>query len=731
MNMHLIDWTIVVVSVVALTWFSLRTVRYMQGVTDFLSANRSAGRYMLTLAGGMTGFGAISAVGMFEQYADAGFPPIWWGWMMIPASVVVTLSGWVFYRFRETRCLTLAQFFELRYNRRFRIYTGLIVWFSGIVNFGIFHYVASNFFVYFCGLPPELDVLGVAIPTYWPVMGLTTGMALVYTCIGGHITVMITDCVQGIFCGMAFVVLCIVLLFSFDWPVLTQALEEAPYRAAVVQAKQRVVKAQARYDAALEGKVEDTKERKEELDAAVAAQDDEEGLREAAKGKSMLNPFDTAKVKNFNIWFYLIIVFNMFYGTMAWQGSQAYHSSGITPHEQKMGAIIGGWRILLQTATVLLLALCALTFLQHPQYAEQASGANRMLETLRAGDTPQLATQQRVPIALAYMLPVGFRGLFCVVMMFLLVTTQDTYVHSWGTIFIQDVVMPWRKEPFTPEGHVRALRWSIAFVAVFAVVFSCVYKPTEFIQMYFAITGAIVGGLGCVIVGGLYWRRATTPAAYTAVTLGAVLSVTRIIVHQLKDTIAEKADTSALMRLLDATNAINSQVVWFFVMIFCIFVFATISLLTCRRPFNMERMLHRGKYDTKGDHKKAEDATKSVWLKLVGITEEFSRTDRILAGGLVLWNLFWIGLFGGAALYNFVIAQIPADWWPKFWRLWVFLQVGVGIPITIWFTIGGAMDIRRVFQRLATVQRDAADDGWVIHHHLPGDPEEAGDTLDD
>lgn len=57
MTMTGIDWTILVVCVTGLTWFSLRTVKYMRGVADFLSANRSAGRYMLTMSASATGLG--------------------------------------------------------------------------------------------------------------------------------------------------------------------------------------------------------------------------------------------------------------------------------------------------------------------------------------------------------------------------------------------------------------------------------------------------------------------------------------------------------------------------------------------------------------------------------------------------------------------------------------------------------------------------------------------------
>src|SRR5262245_19744031 len=129
-----IDWIIVATCGIALAVFSLYTSRFMTGVADFLAANRTGGRYMMSLAG-MSGLGAISAIALYEMYYKAGLPPVWWNLMSIPVTVIITLSGWVYYRYRETRVLTLAQLFEVRYSRKFRIYSGMITWLCGLVNF--------------------------------------------------------------------------------------------------------------------------------------------------------------------------------------------------------------------------------------------------------------------------------------------------------------------------------------------------------------------------------------------------------------------------------------------------------------------------------------------------------------------------------------------------------------------------------------------------------------------
>ena len=73
----------------------------------------------------------------FEKFYHAGFAASWWQWLLTPLSVIVAMSGWVAYRFRQTRAMTMAQFFEQRYSRKFRIFTGLLAWFSGVLNYGI------------------------------------------------------------------------------------------------------------------------------------------------------------------------------------------------------------------------------------------------------------------------------------------------------------------------------------------------------------------------------------------------------------------------------------------------------------------------------------------------------------------------------------------------------------------------------------------------------------------
>jgi SSS family solute:Na+ symporter len=100
------DWAIIGLSSLGLVIFSLYSVKHMKGVADFLAAGRLGGRYLLTISGGMSGIGAVSAVALFEMYYQAGFVPCWWSLMSIPVGVAIIMTGYVYYRFRESRALT-------------------------------------------------------------------------------------------------------------------------------------------------------------------------------------------------------------------------------------------------------------------------------------------------------------------------------------------------------------------------------------------------------------------------------------------------------------------------------------------------------------------------------------------------------------------------------------------------------------------------------------------------
>jgi SSS family solute:Na+ symporter len=108
MNMHLLDWAIVAGLLTVLVWAGLGTRRYSRSVAAFLAAERCGGRYLISVATGMAQLGVITLVWFFEQNYKVGYTSIWWPLMEGPAWIIMALSGWVIYRYRQTRAMTVA-----------------------------------------------------------------------------------------------------------------------------------------------------------------------------------------------------------------------------------------------------------------------------------------------------------------------------------------------------------------------------------------------------------------------------------------------------------------------------------------------------------------------------------------------------------------------------------------------------------------------------------------------
>ncbi len=520
MNFKAFDWWIVggvYAAMVGGVWL-LRP--FMRSVADFLAAGRTAGRYMLSVSQGVAALGAISVVGFLEQNYVAGFSLTWWGLSTAVVVLLITVTGFVVYRFRETRCLTLAEFFERRYSRRFRIFMGLLAFLSGIINFGIFPAVGARFFIHFIGIPGTLHIGPLAVGSFPLVMAVLLLTSLFFVFSGGQVTVIITDFVQGIFVNIVFLAIVLFLLFTVSWDQIFTALGTAPQDA------------------------------------------------------SLINPFHTSQLRDFNFWYFLIGTIGVVYVVMSWQGTQGYNASAKSAHEAKMGAVLSNWRGLPHVMFMLIVPIVAYTVLHHPDFGVESA---RVAGLLAAADSETIANQLRVPAVLSLLLPTGLVGAFAAVMLTAFISTHDTYLHSWGSIFIQDVVMPFRKTPFSPEAHMRALRLSIAGVAVFIFVFSLLFRQSQYIFLFFAITGAIfAGGSGAVLIGGLYWKRGTTPAAWTAMITGSTIAVTGIVIHQLVDDFP-----------------INGQLFWGIAMGASTLVYISVSLLGPGGQFDLDRLLAR------------------------------------------------------------------------------------------------------------------------------------------
>ena len=688
MNLSIIDWAIVIIVLAGMIYSVSFTKGLMRSVTDFLSAGRTAGRYLISVSQGAAGLGAISIVSFLEVGYITGFSFQWWGLSQGIILLAITTSGWVIYRFRQTRSLTLAQFFEKRYSRNFRIFAGIVAFVCGIINFGIFPAVGAQFFISYCGFPDS--ILG--IPTFPLMMILLISVALYFVYTGGQIAVIIADFFQGVFLIVVLFIITIFLYNKVEWDQVSDSLTNTPIKLAAEELD--------KLNNEDSFKILDNEEKEEKI----------KEIKDKYENSSLINPFKTSRVEDFNLTYFLIGLIGMFYGTLSWQGHQAYNSSAKSAHEAKMAAVLGDIRWKPQGLFIFLVPVLTYVFMNHSDFALVAESVNSSLDSL---NSETLKSQMRAPIVLSEVLPVGLLGAFAALMLAAFISTHDTYLHSWASIFVQDVILPFRKKPFEKDDHIKALRYSIFGVAIFIFIFSLVFDQNQEIALYFAVTFAIfAGGVGAVIIGGLYWDRGTTEGAWAAMIVGATVAVTGTIVPQISDSwLSQENNLIWLKNLIFKLKEINGIKFYALSMGFSSFSYILVSLFTFRERVNMDKLLNRGKYSIKKETKIIDEKVKPI-LKIFGIGKEFTIEDKIIYLVSFVWNIFFTLVFVFGTIYN-LYNDVSDESWMLYWKYQIYINIVFSFIIIIWFTIGGFIDIKKMFISLDSDKRDHGDSGWV------------------
>ncbi|GAB4170923.1 MAG: hypothetical protein Fur0032_09970 [Terrimicrobiaceae bacterium] len=663
MNLTLLDYAIIAIPFLLVLGVNFLQRGSMKSVADFLAAGRCAGRYLIATSAGEAAAGVVLLVTALEMFQRTGFSLNFWGSIAGIITMLLPLIGLVVYRYRETRSLTFHQFFEVRYSKGIRVYSSFINVFAGLFNFGIQPAIGARFMVYFLGLPESISWGGVVFPTFVPIMLFLVGFALWMAVLGGQITIMVSDFLEGVLSMLLYIVIAVVVL------------------------------------------------------SVISIDQVHEAMLSGEPGKSFVDPFDINGQPDFN-GFYMVIsvLFGLYiYRGYAWQQGAA--SAARNAHEGKMAGILAGWRSTGGRAMMGIVSVAAFTVLHHPDFAAQRVSVEAALNNI---SNPQLQTQMAMPVALGVLLGPGVKGALCAIAVFGFLISMAVQLHGFGSTFLQDVVLPLRKTHLEGVRHVRWLRMSVLGIAVFACFFSMVYQPVEYLIMLTSLIGAIYfGGIGALVWGGLYWSRGTVAGAWTAMLTGTVLSVAFNLVQQFWKPLAEFGQ-SALPTFASFFAEHAEKCPWNGMILACIAAaiaasgYVIVSLLTCREPHSMEKLLHRGEYAVEGE-KMRDDDGKFRWAKVIGLDDNMTRGDRGLTIFTFAYGMFWKMFSISVVLWTIFVGRLSPEWWfgyAVFTALYLPLVIG-GIT-TVWFTWGGARDMIQLLKDLKQRRLSAAsetDDG--------------------
>lgn len=748
-----IDWCITIIPMAALIWMAFYSRRYARGVVDYLAAGRIAGRYVISVGDLTAGLSVITLVAGCEQNYQTGFAVGFWGAVTAPVGVFIALTGYCMYRWRETRCLSMGQFLEMRYGSKFfRVFCATLRTIAEMVTNAIGPAIATNFFIYYLGLPHKIMICGVNLPCYAIIVALCLILALMFILPGGRISLLITDCVQGLLCYPVFVVIVGYIILNFSW-----TYDIAPV------------------------------------------------MWNRVPGQSFMNPYDVSELRDFNIFALIVSLCGSVLNRAGWIGNDT-SGAAKTPHEQKMAGVLGSWRNGFSWMMILLLAIVVIVFMTSPhfvgknrfdtnstevrqelsakvleeaipndealrakiiakvkevpsrvtqEYIDSPNSQQKNLDTpyfdtvrQELGDTPEgryqfqkfrsLYQQMMMPTVVAKIFPVGMLGLFCLLMVMLLISTDDSRIFNASSTLMQDVILPMFKGHLPQAKHLLYLRLMTIGVAVFFLIVSLFFAQLDYINMFTTIMCSLwLGGAGPIMVFGLYSRFGNLTGAWCAIIFGSGTSLAGLILQRtwaltVYPFLEKMGWVEGLNNFLVTVSSpfnpwiewsmdpvkfpINSFEIYFISMVLSVGGYVIGSYLTYK-PYDLDKLLHRGKYADGPEPVKEKWTLRNIFSKIIGITPEYTRGDRIIAYSVFFYSVVYsVGIvFFGIVIWN-AIWPWPHSWWTvKFFITTLLIPGIVGVISTIWFMIGGSIDAIHLFRDLKKRVEDPNDNGQILN----------------
>lgn len=213
MTLTLFDWTIIVVYLAGCLFAGLWMRRFVSGVEDFAIAGREMNVNLGIASLAATELGLVTIMYTAQLGYEKGFAGASIGVLMAAAFWIVGRTGFIIKPLRTAGVMTIPELFEKRFSVRVRWLAGLFVVLGGLLNMGIFLRLGGEFLVWATGMPPSW--------LEWVMTGLL-GLVLVYTALGGMLSVLVTDYLQFLVMGVGIVVTSVlVIIHSGGWDLIT------------------------------------------------------------------------------------------------------------------------------------------------------------------------------------------------------------------------------------------------------------------------------------------------------------------------------------------------------------------------------------------------------------------------------------------------------------------------------------------------------------------------------
>lgn len=142
-----------------------------------------------------------------------------------------------------------------------------------------------------------------------------------------------------------------------------------------------------------------------------------------------------------------------------------------------------------------------------------------------------------MPLFLSTFVPIGLMGILVAAMLAADMSTDSSYMLTWGSVIYNDILAPVRKTKWSER---RGLFWNrtiVAIIGVYLFFFGLVYKIEGNVWDYLSLTGTVyMSSMVSLLVACCYWKRANDWGAYGAIFMGAAIPVLYLTLQKLPAT---------------------------------------------------------------------------------------------------------------------------------------------------------------------------------------------------
>jgi SSS family solute:Na+ symporter len=128
-------------------------------------------------------------------------------------------------------------------------------------------------------------------------------------------------------------------------------------------------------------------------------------------------------------------------------------------------------------------------------------------------------------------------GLVIAAMLAADMSTDSSYMLTWGGIIYNDILAPFRKSKWSEK---RGLLWNrmiIAIIGIFLLIYGLWYPLKGDLWTYLNVTGTIyLSSISTLLVACCYWKKANNWGATGAIVLGAAMPISYLIFEQVPQT---------------------------------------------------------------------------------------------------------------------------------------------------------------------------------------------------